>query len=368
METISGRSRLTKALVAAGLTVTFGISLAAPAAEARTHAQSTLFLNGQGSTFIQPLMARWTFLYPSMVDKSTRINYQGTGSGAGIAAFTSGLVDFAGTDAFMNDTQLKAAGGDVLHIPLTLGPVAVTYNLPGFKGNLQLDGPTLAQIYLGKVTNWNDKAIATLNPGVTLPNQTIVPAHRADGSGTSFIFTNYLSAVSPDFKSTVGAGTLVNFPSGQGGKGTSGVASIVSQTPGGLGYVELSYALARNLPVIAIKNKDGKFVAPSTAGAAADAQNAGALPSDLRALIVNSPGAASYPITGISWALVHQHATNQAKSYALLRFLWWAIHTGQRYSSSGTLRYAALPANVVKLDEAKILSVTYHGKQVYSGR
>ncbi len=365
MEVRSRRGRLARTLLAVGLSISAGIGAAAPAARARTRADSTLFLNGQGSTFVQPLMARWTFVFHQSVDKNSAINYQGTGSGAGIKAFTAGLVDFAGSDGFMTDDQIKAAGGDVLHIPIALGPVAITYNLPGFKGDLKLDGPTLAQIYLGKITNWSDKAISALNPGVSLPNTTIVPAHRADGSGTTFIFTNYLSAVSSDFKSGAGAGTIVNFPGGQGGKGTSGVASIVSQSPGGIGYVELSYALQRGLPVIAIQNKAGKFVLPSTAGAAADAANAGTLPGDLRALIVNAPGAASDPITGFTWALIHQHAPNQAKYYALLHFLWWTIHQGQSYTSSGQLRYAALPVNLVKLDEAKIKAVTFNGKSLY---
>jgi phosphate transport system substrate-binding protein len=365
MEVISSRGRRARTFLAVGLSACVGIGVMAPAAQASTHANSTLFLNGQGSTFVQPLMARWTFVYHSTVNKSIAVNYQGTGSGAGIKAFTAKLVDFAASDGFMTDAQEKAAGGDVLHIPIALGPVAVVYNLPGFKGDLKLDGPTLAQIYLGKITNWSDKAIAALNPGMTLPSQTIVPAHRADSSGTTFIFTNYLSAVSADFKSTVGAATAVNFPGGQGGKGTPGVASIVSQSPGGIGYVELSYALQRGLPVIAMKNKAGQFVAPSTAGASADAANAPALPSDLRAVIVDSPGAASYPITGFTWALIHQKAPDQTKSYAVLHFLWWAITTGQSYTSSGQLRYAPLPVSLVKLDEAKIKSVTYNGKPLY---
>lgn len=364
MSSTSGRARLVSGAAALGLIASALAGATAPA-HAQPRAAATLALNGQGSTFIQPLMARWAFVYHNSVNKHTAVNYQGTGSGAGINAFTNGLVDFAGTDAFMSDTQIKAAGGDVLHIPLALGPVAITYNLPGFKGDLRLDGPTLAQIYQSKITSWNDKAITALNPGLTLPNQAIVVAHRADGSGTSFIFTNYLSAVSSDWKNNVGAGTTVSWPTGQGAKGTAGVAQVVSQTPGGIGYVELSYALQKGLPVIAIKNQAGQFVAPSTAGAAADAANAGTLPADLRALIVNAPGKASYPITGFSWVLVHQHAKDNVRTYGLLHFLWWCVTTGQSYSSSGQLRYAPLPANIVKLDEAKIKSVTYNGKPVY---
>ncbi len=367
MTQVSRRARIAAAAAAVGLTASLLAGATAPLAQARTRSAGTLNLNGQGSTFIQPLMAKWAFLYSHTVDKKTAINYQGTGSGAGIKAFTAGLVDFAGTDAFMTDAQEKAAGGDVLHIAAALGPVAITYNLPNFSASLKLDGPTLAQIYMGKITNWNDKAIATLNPGVTLPSQAIAVAHRADGSGTSFIFTNYLTAVSSDWKANVGAGTTVNWPTGQGAKGTPGVAQYVKTTPGGVGYVELSYALSNNLPVLAIKNKAGNYVVPSTAGAAADAAGAGTLPADLRALIVNADGKDSYPITGFTWVLVHQHAKDSVKTYGLLKFLWWCITTGQSFTSSGQLRYATLPSNIVTLDEAKIKSVTYNGKPVYQG-
>jgi phosphate transport system substrate-binding protein len=367
MSTSSGRSRL----VASALTITLGASLVAgissPTVHATSIAPSTLNLNGQGSTFIQPLMARWAFVYHNTVNKETAINYQGTGSGAGVSAFTSGLVDFAGTDAFMTDDQIKAAGGDVLHIPLAIGPVALTYNLPGFKANLKLDGPTLAAIYAGKITSWNDKAIAALNPGVPLPGTAVVVAHRSDGSGTSFIFTNYLTAVDANWKANVGAGTTVAWPTGQGAKGTAGVAQVVHNTPGGIGYVELSYALQQSLPVIAIKNAAGQFIVPTTAGAAADAASFPNLPTDLRALIVNGSGKTAYPITGFSWVVIHQHAKDNVKSYGLLKFLWWTVTVGQTYSSSGQLRYATLPASIVKLDEAKIASVTYNGKPVYQG-
>jgi phosphate transport system substrate-binding protein len=368
MDKIVTRKDLAKVLVAVGISATLLAGAVAPAAQARTRSSSTLFVNAGGSTFIGPEMLKWAKLYHSTVDKNLAINYAQIGSGAGISGLTLGLLNFAATDAFMTDDQIKAAGGNVLHIPLTLGPVALTYNLPGFKGNLQLDGPTLADIYQGKISKWSDAAIKTLNPGASLPDLPIVPAHRADGSGTTFIVTNYLSAVSAGFKSAIGSGTLVTFPGGQGGKGTSGVASIVSQSPGALGYVELSYALARNLPTVYVKNKAGRYVAPSVAGAAADAANAQALPSDLRGLIVNSPGAASYPITGFTWAVLHQKQTNQTMGFGVVKFLWWATHDGQRFASSGILRYASLPANIVKLDAQKLLSVTYNGKQLYNGR
>jgi phosphate transport system substrate-binding protein len=268
----------------------------------------------------------------------------------------------------MTDAQIAAAGGDILHIPLTIGPVALFYNLPGFKGTLKLDGPTLADIYMGKITSWSDQAIAALNSGVTLPSTPIVPVHRADGSGTTFITTNYLSAVSDAFKTSIGASTLVTFPSGQGGKGTAGVAAIVNQSPGGIGYGELSYALLNNLPTIAIKNKAGNFVQPSVSGSSTDAANAPALPSDLRGLIVNAPGAASYPVSGFTWGILHQHQKDLTMATGVVKFLWWAIHDGQRYASAGNLRYAPLPPNIVSLDEKKLLSITVNGKQVYNGK
>jgi phosphate transport system substrate-binding protein len=363
MTGLQTRKRFIAAAVAVGLSAV--VSGTAVPANAATRQSSTLFLNGAGSTFIQPLMVRWAFVYPNSLPKTeqVRINYQGVGSGAGISDLTNGIVDFACSDATMTDAQIKAAGGDVLHIPLTLGPVAITYNLPSFNGNLKLDGPTLAAIYEGKITNWNDKAIAALNPGASLPNQAIVVAHRADGSGTTFIFTHYLSAVDSYWNSNIGAATAVNWPTGQGAKGTSGVASVVKQSPGGIGYVELSYALSQHLPVIYMKNKAGDFVPPSVAGAAADAANAGTLPADLRAIIVDSPGAASYPISGFSWGLLHQKAPN-SKYVQIVNFFWWAIHQGQMYSTSGALRYSPLPANVVKADEAKLKSITYNGKPI----
>jgi phosphate transport system substrate-binding protein len=363
-----GRARLVRALVAVGLSATLVAGVTAPAAQARPASSSTLFINAGGSTFIQPLMIKWKSIYQNTVNKYVAINYQGVGSGAGITSLTKGLLDFACTDAFMNDDQIKAAGGDIIHVPMTIGPVALIYNLPGFKGTLKLDGPTLAQIYMGKITSWNDKAIASLNAGVTLPSTPIVPVHRADGSGTTFITTNYLSAVSSDFKSSIGAGTLVTFPSGQGGKGSPGVAAIVSQSPGAIGYVELSYALLRNLPTVAIKNKAGNFLQPSVVGAAKAAANAPALPGDLRGVIVDAPGPDSYPITGITWAILHQHQKDLTMATAVVKFLWWAINDGQRYSTSGNLRYAPLPSSIVKLDEAKLSSVTVNGKQVYNGK
>jgi phosphate transport system substrate-binding protein len=364
----SRRRRVLTLLAAAGVTASLITIPARQPAEASPRAASTLFLNGAGSTFVYPLMLKWAFTYGSTVSKQTRVNYQSIGSGAGIAQFTAGTVDFGATDGPMTDAQIAKAGGDVLHIPVTLGPEAVIYNLPGLSAPVKLDGPTLALIYQGKVTKWSDPAIAALNAGVTLPSIPIVVAHRSDGSGTTFIFASYLSAESADWKSNTGAATTINWPTGEGGRGNAGVAAIVKQSPGGIGYVELSYATSTHQTAAMIKNKAGEFVAPTTAGASADAANAGTMPSDLRAIIVDSPGKGSYPISGFTWVVIHQKAPDATRYGALLNFLWWVIHSGQGYSSSGSLRYAPLASNVVKLDEAKIKSVTYHGKPLFTGK
>src|SRR5690348_9827324 len=239
MQWTQGHRRSALTVAAIGVAASLVAGTVTPSVQARSHAaapaRSTTFINGAGSTFIYPIMLKWSFTYSSTVNKSVRVNYQSIGSGAGITQFTAGTVDFGATDAPMTDAQIKAAGGDVLHIPMTLGPTAIIYNLPTVKTQLKLDGPTLAQIYLGKITKWDDKAIATLNPGVSLPSIPIVVAHRSDGSGTTFIFTSYLAAVSSDWKSSVGASSTVNWPAGQGGRGSAGVAAIVHQTAGGIG-------------------------------------------------------------------------------------------------------------------------------------
>jgi phosphate transport system substrate-binding protein len=368
MQRLQGRARLATLIGAVGITGSLIAGAAAPAALARP-AGSTQYLTGAGSTFINPLMTRWRFVYSTSIEKGVRINYQSVGSGAGISALTNGAVDFAGSDAFLNDTQESALKDNAVHVALTLGPVAMLYNLPGIS-NLKLDGPTLAQIYLGKITKWNDRAIASLNPGTNLPSTSITVAHRSDGSGTSFIFTNYLAAVSPAWKSAAGAGLAVDWPTGQGGKGTPGVVAIVKSTPGAIGYGELSYAVSSGLPSVSIKNQAGQFIAPSPQGASADAANAGKIPADLKALVVGAPGKGSYPISGFSWGILYQKVPNggeYARYQPLLKFMWWAIHQGQSYATSGELRYAPLPSNVVKADEANIKSITYNGKPVFQG-
>lgn len=370
MQYSTKKARIATMAAAVGVSASLLIGASAPAARASTRAASTLFVTGAGSTFINPLMTNWTRAYSATVDKTTRINYQSIGSGAGVSALTSGTVDFAGSDAFLSDAQLATLKGNALHVPLTIGPVAMLYNLPGVN-TLKLDGPTLAQIFFGKITSWNDKAIASLNPGVNLPNTTITVVHRSDGSGTSFIFTNYLSAVSSDWKANVGAATAVSWPTGQGGKGSPGLVQIVKRTPGAITYAELTYAVSSGLPAAQIKNKSGQFVAPSPAGASASASGAGTIPVDLRALIVDGTGNTVYPISGFSWAIIYKTVANAglAQRYtALLKFLWWATHDGQKgFPSAGPLRYAPLPASIVSADEKQIKSVTYNGKALYNG-
>jgi phosphate transport system substrate-binding protein len=317
---------------------------------------STKVLNGAGSTFDGPLFSKLFTVYPT-VQCGADVNYQLIGSGAGINDLLNQIVDFGATDAPMTDSQLaKSPNGPIIHIPVTLGAVAMSYNLPNIPGHLKMTGQLIADIYLGKVKTWNDPEIAALNPGINLPNQTITVVHRSDGSGTTSIFTHYLSAISPEWASKVGAATTVNWPVGVGGKGNPGVAAAVKSTPGALGYVELAYVVANNFPYAVVKNAAGNYVAPSLDGAKIDASNVTNIPNDLRFYVVNAPGAQSYPITGFSWIIVYQHQSNADKGEALANMLWWVTHDGQSYSAA--LTYVPLPGSIVSKDEAQIKSMT----------
>ena len=313
-------------------------------------------LTGAGSTFINPLMTKLVADYQTQC--GTKINYSSVGSGAGIQQITAQTVDFAGSDGIMSDKQeadAKAAGGDVLHIALTSGAEAVTYNLSGIdSGKLKLDGPTLAGIYLGTITKWNDPAITALNPGLTLPSADIAVVHRSDGSGTTFIFTNYLSKVSPDWQSKVGFATSVNWPTGVGGQGNDGVAGQVKQLPNSIGYVELAYAVQNKLPWAQIKNKSGTYLEPSIDGATQAAAGI-TVPADMKILITDSSNAKAYPISGFSWALVYVNQKDTAKGQALAHFLWWAITDGQKEATP--LNYGPLSSDVVKAAEAQIMKM-----------
>ncbi len=318
-------------------------------------------LTGAGSTFDAPLFAKQFDTYNTQC--KVQVNYQSVGSGAGVQQMTAKTVNFGASDAPMTDDQIKAAGGDILHIPITIGPVSVGYNLPGVKSGVKLTGDVLAKIYLGTITKWNDPAITQLNSGMNLPSLQIAVVHRSDASGTSFIFTNYLSAVNADWKSKVGAGTAPNWPTGAGGKGSEGVAGLVEQTPGGIGYFELSSSAQNNITVASMQNANGKYVAPTPDAASAAAAGAAAnLPPDLRAIITNPTGDATYPISGFSWVLINQGQSNQAAAQSLVYLLWWMTHQGQQFSTG--LSYAPLPDAVVRADETQLRKVTVDGKPV----
>lgn len=316
-------------------------------------------LTGAGSTFAYPLLNQQIEEFRKN-NPTIMINYQGTGSGAGIKQVSEQTIDFGATDGPMTDEQLKAAkGGKILQIPLTLGAIAVTYNAPNAPKDLKLGPTVLADIFLGTLTNWNDKRIATDNPGATLPDLKIVVARRSDGSGTTYIFSDYLSSISPDWLSKVGKGTSVNWPVGIGGKGNAGVAGAIQQTPGAIGYVELAYAVQNKLSFATLQNKEGKWVAPSFQGASAAAA-ASTIPDDMRVSLVNAPGADTYPIAGLTWALLYQDQKDKAKGAALVKFLNWSIHDGQTISEE--LLYAKLPTDLVTRAEAMLKTITFEGQ------
>lgn len=326
---------------------------------------STKSLTGAGSTFDNPLFSKMFSVYPS-VKCGANVNYQAVGSGAGINNLLQGIVDFGATDAPMSDALLaKSTRGSIIHVAVTLGAVAISYNLPGVSGHLNLTGDIIAGIYLGNITSWDDPQIKAANPGVNLPHQTITSVHRSDGSGTTGIFTHYLSAVSSAWQSKVGAGTTVNWPTGVGGKGNAGVAAAVKSTTGAIGYVELAYVLANNLSYASVVNAAGKSVLPSLEGAKADAAGVTTIPDDLRFYIVNAPGDASYPISGFSWVIVYKNQANPDKGRAIANLLWWMVHDGQQYSTP--LNYVPLPDTIVSKDEAQIKSMTCGSGPCYTG-
>src|SRR5438067_1358881 len=309
---------------------------------------STSQLNGGGSTFINPLFSKMFAEYPN-AKCGVNVNYQSIGSGAGINDLLQGVVNFGATDAPMTDAQLaKSTKGLILHIPVTIGAVAISYNLSGVSGHLNLTGPIIANIYLGAVKFWDDASIKALNAGVSLPHQSITVVHRSDGSGTTGIFTHYLSAVSSDWQSKVGAGTTVNWPTGVGGKGNAGVAAQVKSTAGAIGYNELAYVLANSIQYAAVENANKKFVLPSVNSSAAAAQNISTFPDDLRFYFVNAPGDGSYPVTGFTWVVVYQNQSNTDKGRAVADMLWWVTHDGQQYATP--LNYVPLPQTVVTKD------------------
>jgi phosphate transport system substrate-binding protein len=308
-------------------------------------------MQGAGATFPYPLYSKWVAEYQK-VDPRVRINYQSIGSGGGIRQITEKTVDFGASDAPMNAEEIAKTGGKIVHIPTTLGAVVVAYNLPGVSG-LAFSPEVVAGIFLGEIKTWNDKKIAKLNPGAKLPKDAITIAYRSDGSGTTAVFTDYLSKVSAAWKEKVGAGKSVKFPVGLGAKGNEGVAGQLKTTPGSLGYVELAYAKQTDITFAKLENHAHKVVEPSLeAISAAAASVSGSMPEDLRVSITDAPGDAAYPISAFTYILVYEDQTNATKGKALAEFLWWAVHQGQ--SLGPALHYATLPAEVVAKVEAKL--------------
>ena len=329
-------------------------SLCASVATAQT-------LTGAGATFPYPIYSKWFDVYHEKT--GIEINYQSIGSGAGIQQVKAGTVDFGASDAALNNDRLREMPRKVVHFPTVAGAVALVYNLPGLTARLRLTPEIVTGIYMGKVVTWNDKLIAAANPGVALPAVPVLAVHRADGSGTTNIFTMYLSAVNGGWKEMVGANTSVSWPSGIGGKGNDGVAGLVRQTPGAVGYVELAYANQNKLPVALLRNRAGKFVEPSLASTiAAVAAGAAGLAKDVRTPIVNAAAPDAYPIAGLTYLLVYQDMKDAARARALAGFIRWAIHDGQEMAAA--LDYARLPDAVVKVDEAALATLTSSGKKV----
>ncbi len=322
-------------------------------------------LTGTGSTFVLPAMSDWAQRYNQLYS-GVKVNYQGTGSGNGKTQFLGKTVDFSGTNSALSDQELQQAGGadKAMHIPVVMGGVVLAYNIPGLSSQLKLDGPTVANIFLLRITNWNDQAIADLNQGVTLPDLPIAVVHRSDGSGTSDIFTDYLSKVSPDWKSQVGRGTAVQWPGGIGGQGNDGVTQLVKQTNGGIGYIELAYAKQNNITYALLKNQAGNYIDASTDSVSqAAASYIDTLPADLRYSITNAPGDQAYPIAGTTWLLVYVDQSDATKGKSLAYFIWWITHDGQQYSQQ--LLYAPLPPELVQKDEAQVKRMTCGGSPCF---
>ena len=329
------------------------IASAALALSASAGAQ-TIQLNGAGATFPAPIYTKWFSEYHK-IHPNVQINYQAIGSGGGIRQITERTVDFGASDGPMTPEQMQAAPG-IMHFPTVLGAVVPVYNVPGLAAELRFTGPVLADIYLGKITKWNDRAIVALNPGVKLPDTDIACVHRADGSGTTYIFADYLAKVSPEWKKKVGVNTSLKWPVGVGGKGNEGVAGQVKQQPGAIGYVELIYAIQNKIAFGLVQNISGRFLKASLAGVTAAAAGAAkAMPQDFRVSITNAPGPDAYPISSFTWLLVYQNPKDKTKGRILTEFVHWMLRDGQKYCEG--LAYAPLPAQVVALEEAALAKV-----------
>ena len=311
-------------------------------------------LNGAGATFPYPIYSKWFSEYHKL-HPDIQINYQPIGSGGGIRQVIAGTVDFGATDGPMTDDQLREVKIKILHVPTVLGADVPAYNIPGVTEELKFTPQVLAGIFLGKITNWNDKAIAAANPGVSLPNQDIIVVHRSDGSGTTYIFTDYLAKVSPEWQNQVGKGTSVKWPTGIGGKGNEGVAGSIRTLPGSIGYVELIYAVQNNIAYGSVRNSAGVFLKASLEGVTAAAASVKNMPADFRVSMVNAPGKDAYPISSFTWLLIPAQSKDPAKGKILADFLNWMIADGQKMAAP--LSYAPLPDSVVEKVKEEIKQV-----------
>lgn len=327
--------------------------------------QAQTVVNGAGSTFIYPMFSKWSEEYHKM-KPDIQINYQSIGSGGGIRQLTAGTVDIGASDAPLTQEQMDDAAkahGAVLHIPEAMGAVVIMYNIPGVDQTLKFDGPTLADIFLGNIKSWDDPKIKGLNPDVNFPSSPIIPVHRAEGSGTTYIFADYLAKVSPDWKEKVGVSISLNWPVGIGAKGSEGVAGQVERTPGAIAYVELIYALQNNIKYADLKNAAGVYVHPSIDGVTeAAASAAKTLPEDLRFSITNAPGKKAYPISSATWLVIYENQPDEVRGKETVDFIHWLVTDGQKMCAA--LYYAPLPAQLQKLDVEKLRMVKYNGKKL----
>jgi phosphate transport system substrate-binding protein len=324
-------------------------------------------LNGAGATFPNIIYQNWMLTY-NQARADAKMNYQSIGSGGGIRQFSDGTVDFGGTDAPMSDSAIAAINGNVLHLPTVLGAVVAAYNLPGVSQPVRFTPDVLADIFLGKITKWNDARLASSNPGVTLPPQDVIVVHRSDGSGTTFVWVDYLTKVSPEWAQRVGRGTSVNWPVGLGGRGNEGVAATVRQTPGAIGYVELGYALINKMAFGVVRNRAGNWITPSlesvTAAAAGAMKDMGP-GTDFRVSITDSPGPQAYPAASFTWLLVRKTYSDSAKARTLAQFIWWAITEGQ--AKAPDLGYAPLPKELQPWIAARLKNISAGGRPVWKG-
>ena len=315
-------------------------------------AAQTMKITGAGATFPYPIYSKWFAEY-NRLHSNVEINYQSLGSGAGIQQLRAQTVFFGATDGPMTSQQLQDAPGRILHFPTVLGAVVPIFNIPNVKTELKFTGQVLADIYLGKITKWNDPALTKLNTGVTLPGSDITVVHRSEGSGTTYIWVDYLSKISPEFKSKVGVNTSVNWPTGVGGKGNESVSGLVSQTPGSIGYVELIYALQNKISYGSVQNMAGEFSSATVASVTAAAAAAAAqMPADFRVSITNAPGKGVYPISSFTWILLYEAPKDKAQAKVMMDFMKWALTDGQKFAPD--LGYAPLPEAVVKLEMAAL--------------